>query len=631
MAKYCCNCMVMLNDNEDICPKCKYRISLYHSEPHQLPPGTIVNRRYAVGKVLGEGGFGITYIGFDTTLNLVIALKEFYMSGYVNRNCTYSATVTASSGSRSEIFIKNRDKFLDEARILAKFVDDKSIVEIRDYFIDNNTAYIVMEYLSGKTLKQYIAEKKKMTWDETMNILSPILSSLVAIHNENIIHRDISPDNIMMADNGRIVLLDFGSARKYSDEDIKSRSVVLKRGYAPEEQYRTKGEQGPWSDLYSICAVIYRCITGIVPEEAIERINHDNVIPPISIGAECTKSQSSVLMKGMAVKKENRYQNISEFLQALFISKIDTDTDKILSVTINDTNDDMCFTDNNCSDDELTVLLESCNSSTSVEMNNKKIRLFDNISKNTKFENSIAEKSKFYSDQNFKEKLLLTIVAGLILLSAGELYLTRLNSDRKIVRKINVEDNYIESTSENVESYNNIDDSIAIPKSEVCINESKLMLPTSFKTLSELGWKPKNTTDYYKEISPGEKMYIILSNGKGEMYAYFDNNSSIVKTAENCPVYLLRFQKSHQKGNEIFIDEIKLGKTTEDEIVKVSFLNNFSLEKKKNVYYYRLYSDNCNPKESSEASRAYIFNFKNGVVDQIYIANMEYDELDVSN
>lgn len=312
----CFGCMEHTGANGSVCTSCGFDLAANIVEPHQLVPGTVLAGRYIVGRVLGEGGFGITYVGRDTLLDMKVAIKEFYMSGYVNRNNTYSTVVQASIGTHAEMFEKNRDKFLQEARVLAKFSTEDGIVGIRDFFQENNTAYIVMEFLNGGTMRDYLSRVGKLTWEQTHRILRPILSSLSNVHNHDIIHRDISPDNIMMTRDGKVKLLDFGAARTISKTDIKSLSVILKPGYAPEEQYRSKGQQGPWTDIYALCATMYRCLTGEVPDDSMERMYNDQVQSPYERGV-CPIAISNVLMKGLAVRQADRYQSIPDFCAAL--------------------------------------------------------------------------------------------------------------------------------------------------------------------------------------------------------------------------------------------------------------------------------------------------------------------------
>ena len=289
----------------------------YITEAHQLPPGTILHGRFEIRRVIGEGGFGITYEGRDQVLDARVAIKEYYMTGFVNRNTAVSLDVIPSVGEKAETFRKNREKFYSEAMVLAKFGEEDGIVRIQDYFQENETAYIVMEYLDGGSLKDRLNSQGAMNWEEALDLLMPGMVSLEHVHEAGIIHRDISPDNIMLTKSGKIRILDFGAARKTTESDPKSLSVILKPGYAPEEQYRSKGVQGPWTDVYAFCATLYKCITGSVPEEAMDRLVSDTLRPVHFLVPECPVSVSKVIGKGMAVSQQNRYQTMGELIADL--------------------------------------------------------------------------------------------------------------------------------------------------------------------------------------------------------------------------------------------------------------------------------------------------------------------------
>ncbi len=312
--KHCVYCMRANTD--DKCLECGKRTSEYVAAPHHLSPGTILNNKYKVGAVLGEGGFGITYVGRDTKLDLRIAIKEYFPSGIVNRNNTASNEITAHYGDAQSYFEKGKKSFLEEARTLAKFSNDPNIVSVRDFFEENNTAYIVMEYLEGMDLKDYLSSKGVMTFNDAFQLLSPIMTSLSKVHKYGLIHRDISPANIMVLNDGVVKLLDFGAAREVDGADEKSLSILLKPGYAPEEQYRTRGKQGPWTDVYALSATIYKLITGVTPEDAMNRIFEDSLVKPSSINPDLTSIQDNVLLKGMGVHQENRFQSMDELQQA---------------------------------------------------------------------------------------------------------------------------------------------------------------------------------------------------------------------------------------------------------------------------------------------------------------------------
>jgi len=291
------------------------------SAPHQLQPRTILNGKYLIGRVLGQGGFGITYIGWDLNLEMKVAVKEYYPTGFVTREVTGigSATVQPFTGSQGEYFLKGREKFINEGRLLAKFFSLPGIVTIKDYFQENGTAYISMEYIDGQTLKDYLsAMGGKLPAAQLFDMMKPVMTSLAEVHKTGLIHRDISPDNIMINKEGQMKLLDFGAAREFTDSGIKSISIMLKPGYAPEEQYRSKGLQGPWTDVYALSATIYKCLTGVTPEESVERVHSDEVKSPSALGISISWNQEAAVMTGMAVMQVNRHQSVSELYSALY-------------------------------------------------------------------------------------------------------------------------------------------------------------------------------------------------------------------------------------------------------------------------------------------------------------------------
>ena len=323
--QFCPGCLRDTEFENGVCAKCGFDMNGYTVMPHHLVPGTLVKQRYKIGRVLGEGGFGITYIGIDTVLNLKVAIKEFYMSGYVNRNHDASPNVFATLGTHRDTFEKNREKFLNEARVLAQFYGEAGIVGVRDFCEENGTAYIIMDFLNGVDLKTYLEQKGRLAPEEAVKLLMPVMTSLQHVHAEGIIHRDISPDNIMVMEDGSTKLLDFGAAREISQTDIKSLSVILKPGYAPEEQYRSKGRQGPWTDVYALAATLYKCIVGATPDDAMERMYRDRLPPPAAADAACPIAISNVIIKGLAVRQADRYQDVASFLADLKTAMEDPD------------------------------------------------------------------------------------------------------------------------------------------------------------------------------------------------------------------------------------------------------------------------------------------------------------------
>ena len=321
--KLCPYCMSEVNkESNTTCPHCKCDFSKALELHHQLKPYTILAGKYLVGGVLGEGGFGITYLGFDLNLEIRVAIKEFYPNGYASRESQNTNALTAYSGKNMDIVYKWRDNFLKEARSLAKCSHLSGVVKVREFFQENNTAYIVQEYLEGKTLKEYCKEKGgKLPVEQLLNSLEPVILALGEVHKEGLIHRDISPDNIMLLKGGQMKLLDFGAARDFTEEGEKSLSVLLKPGYAPEEQYRTKGNQGPWSDIYAMAGTIYKCITGITPPESMERMRKDELQKPSALGIAIPPNVEKALLKAMEVYAEKRYQSIEEFHKDLYAQK----------------------------------------------------------------------------------------------------------------------------------------------------------------------------------------------------------------------------------------------------------------------------------------------------------------------
>ena len=284
--------------------------------PHQLRPGTILNDRYLVGGCLGQGGFGITYVGRDLKLDMRIAIKEYYPTGYANRSTLVSNNITVIDTSNASVIRDGIQKFLSEARILARFDAEPGVVSVRDFFEANQTAYIIMEFLDGKDLGMILNERLFRA-DEIFHLMEPVMNTLEKIHSVNIIHRDISPDNLMLLNDGSLKLMDFGSARLVDYSDRRSLSVVLKAGFAPEEQYRSKGIQGPWTDIYALCATIYKCISGITPDDALDRGYQDTTRWPSEMQIPISPRQEAALKKGMAFRPEERFQNIAELRQAL--------------------------------------------------------------------------------------------------------------------------------------------------------------------------------------------------------------------------------------------------------------------------------------------------------------------------
>jgi len=283
-------------------------------ELYHLYPGMILNDRYVVGRVLGFGGFGITYKVWDRRLNAVLAIKEYYPSGLVNR-VPETKNVILFAGNRSKEYNHGLTRFLDEARNMAKFNSHKSIINVFEYFEENNTAYIVMEYLDGLSLSDYL-KGNRLDMDGSISVILQVCTALKDIHAAGIVHRDVSPDNIFLCTNGAIKLIDFGAARFYADEE-KQLTIILKPGFAPPEQYERVNIQGPWTDIYALGATLYQMVTGVKPEESTNRKISDTLAPPAQLDNKIPEYVSNTIMKAMAIDKHLRFISVADFEKAL--------------------------------------------------------------------------------------------------------------------------------------------------------------------------------------------------------------------------------------------------------------------------------------------------------------------------
>lgn len=313
-------CMKLLSWDGS-CPNCGFDKSRYPSDSHYLPLGTLLkNGDYMVGRVLGEGGFGITYIGFDQNLLSRVAIKEYYPSGFAGRDVTEgNFTLRVYGGDYADDYYKGLEAFLEEARILAKFAGMDGIVNVRSLFQENGTAYIVMEYVDGISVKEYVHKHGKIEPKLVLEMMEQPIRALQAVHEEHLVHRDVSADNFMLDKEGKITLIDFGAARYSNVIDEKTRTTICKQGFSALEQYSREGKQGPWTDVYSICATMYYMLTGIVPKNSTERIVDDAVVPLEQMSdIEMSIEKKRSIMTGMAVKSSDRFQNMSVLFLAIY-------------------------------------------------------------------------------------------------------------------------------------------------------------------------------------------------------------------------------------------------------------------------------------------------------------------------
>ena len=314
----CENCFSEISSEP--CSVCGFCGQEQISDPTTLASGSVLQGRYAVGRVIGKGGFGITYLAYDIKHEEKIAIKEYYPYGIALRS-PETTVVSVTSEETADVFKKGAEKFYDEARLVAAFNGNPSIVSVYDFFYENDTVYYTMEYLEGTTLKDYVDKNGVITAGQAVLVAERISSALMTAHSSNILHRDISPDNIMICNDGKIKLLDFGAARQVVANASQSLSVILKQGFAPLEQYQKKGRQGPWTDIYSLGATLYYAMTKDIPDDPMSRFEDD---------AEYSSNKYSIyaplwemIRKATMLRIEDRYNNVFEFRAELSSLGID--------------------------------------------------------------------------------------------------------------------------------------------------------------------------------------------------------------------------------------------------------------------------------------------------------------------
>ena len=249
VSKICLHCMSEKPSRQAVCASCQTDDRTWPESVYALAPGTTLNGKYLMGRLLGSGGFGNTYLALDTSLGIRVAIKEYLPRELAGRERNQSAVYVFSRDDQAQ-FQHGLEKFLEEAKALARFQDHPGIVAVRDFFHANGTAYIAMEYVDGLTLKDYVKQKGgRLPVAQVLQIMTPLMDALREVHRAGMLHRDISPDNIYITRKGQVKLLDFGAARHAMGDVSKSLSIILKPGYAPAEQYTSRGRQGPWTDV----------------------------------------------------------------------------------------------------------------------------------------------------------------------------------------------------------------------------------------------------------------------------------------------------------------------------------------------------------------------------------------------
>ena len=298
-----------------LCPQCGYNEHKYQPHPLYLQPRTLLKNQYIIGLPLGQGGFGVTYLGLDQWLQKKVAIKEYLPVALATRNILNLTIVPLKQ--QEENFHRGIQFFINEARNLAKF-DHPNIVRISNFFEENQTGYMVMDYLAGTHLAAILSQgNNRLSTEAALQIVLPILDALAQVHAQHIYHRDISAQNILILPTGEPILIDFGAARHIVGEYTRSLDLVLKHGYSPLEQYSGRGKIGPWTDIYACGALLYLLITGQLPPAATDRFGGEHLIAPTELGIALSPTINAAIMHALAIKIEDRWQTVQDFRAAL--------------------------------------------------------------------------------------------------------------------------------------------------------------------------------------------------------------------------------------------------------------------------------------------------------------------------
>lgn len=317
----CPGCMHQRKYLSQSCPNCGYPNHQIHATG-ALPPLTILSGRYLLGCPVGKGGFGITYIAMDLPKEEIVAVKEFFPAELAIRDEESDAVLPASE-DKALYFRTGLKSFCEEGRLLQLCADIPAIVSFREMLRENETAYLVMDYVQGISLRKYMKQHREpFAEDQALELMRPIMEALSAMHRRGILHRDISPENLILGEDQRLTLIDFGAAREFSTDEEENLTIILKRGYAPEEQYHSGSRQGPWTDLYAACAVLYHMMTNILPQEAAARVESDQLTPLRRLpGFTFRESTCAALEKGLQVDPAERYADIPALIKELYPAK----------------------------------------------------------------------------------------------------------------------------------------------------------------------------------------------------------------------------------------------------------------------------------------------------------------------
>lgn len=318
----CSKCMEEIHSYP--CPRCKFDIASFQPKSYALAPNTILHGRYLLGVPLGQGGFGITYIAWDLEEKKKVAIKELYPSGHASRYSTGGTDVIWSGDRESKLLMVDGPAvFRKEAAKMQKLKDVPQVVQVCEVFTDNNTAYIVMDFVAGITLKDYLMENGPLNWDKTQKLLVPAIEAMIRVHKAGLIHRDISPDNMMIEPSGKIRILDLGAAKDLNTNSGASSMIVAKGGFSPLEQYSQRGGSGTWTDVYALAATICYTLSGKTLPASVDRVNGDGDLWEQPVYKKLPPYVLAALQKALAVSPKDRTQTMEQFLSDLRLSKPD--------------------------------------------------------------------------------------------------------------------------------------------------------------------------------------------------------------------------------------------------------------------------------------------------------------------
>lgn len=320
--KLCRNCFSDMSGK--ICHVCGYTNKRQDGNDLFLRKGLILNDSFVIGGVIGNGGFGVTYMAYDLKNEKAVAIKEYFPKTITSRKSDGSIYLIEKSNEK--IFADGVKKFYQEAEYVYQFNGNSNIVSVFDYFYANNTAYFAMEYLSGITLENYIKNYGVLSETQTVYIAERLAMALVIIHSAQLLHRDISPDNIMLCRDGRVKLIDFGAARIFTAENLPKFTVIMKSGFTPIEQYSCNGDFGEWTDIYSLGTVLYYALTGKIPPNPYERIINNAELDFRE--NNFNKILCKIIAKATGISSEERYRQASELKND--ISELGINSEKII-------------------------------------------------------------------------------------------------------------------------------------------------------------------------------------------------------------------------------------------------------------------------------------------------------------